>query len=77
MKSKIILLTLFCALPMFGQSFVTVDNAPTNAVPVVMADDGSCYEAFNKGLYFGATVVAGCLAFSLLRTIPGGDKEDL
>ena len=47
-----------------------------NALQTVMADP-SIADAFNKGLYFGATVAAGCIAFFMLRKTPGDPPEEL
>lgn len=48
------------------------------ALNYVLADTApQVQDAFNRGLMLGAGIVAVLLCFSMLRTIPGGGKEEL
>jgi hypothetical protein len=65
----------------WGQSNVVgevfIDNPATNPVPVVESDDSAaCSTAFDAGLCFGVTVVAGCIGMWFLKVIPGGNHEE-
>lgn len=59
---------------------VQVTGANTNSIGAgVMAafSDWSVNDAWQKGLWFGATVAATLWGFTFIRAIPGGNKEDM
>lgn len=43
----------------------------------LVISDYSIQDALNRGLYFGAGIVGVLLAFSIIRTIPGGGHEEI
>jgi len=51
------------------------DFGQSEVIPV--GSESSIQEAFNQGLYWSAAVVGVLLAFSIIRTIPGGGQEEI
>ena len=54
-----------------------MDAGGLNAYLEPVYPDSSIQDAFNKGLYLAAGIVGVLLAFSIVRTIPGGGHEEI
>jgi hypothetical protein len=54
-----------------------MDQIEFSNTVVAITTDPSIQDAFNQGLFFGVTVLVGCLGFAMFRLLKDDGNEEL